>query len=79
MHCLSDTFARLFACLPAFQNIAQMYQISNAYYDVIGINARLTDKEENIIGIIETQQQESMSSTVNKLLNLSKKKLGNFM
>ena len=61
------------------QKAAQMYQISNAYYDVIGINARLTDKEENIIGIIETQQQESMSSTVNKLLNLSKKKLGNFM
>lgn len=61
------------------QKASQMYNLSNAYYNIIGINTRLTDKEENIISIIEAQQQDHLPSTVDKLLNLSKKKLGNFM
>lgn len=58
---------------------SELYYLSNAYYTTIGINTRLTDKEQNIIDIIESKQHENMQGSVGKLLNLSKKKIGNFM
>jgi len=58
---------------------SELYYLSNAYYSTIGINTRLTDKEQNIIDIIESKQHENMQGAVGKLLNLSKKKIGNFM
>lgn len=58
---------------------SELYYLSNAYYSTIGINTRLTDKEQNIIDIIESKQHENMQGSIGKLLNLSKKKIGNFM
>lgn len=44
---------------------------SNAYYARIGINQDLTGKEQEIIGMIESKQEEELPETVSKLLHLS--------
>lgn len=56
------------------QKAATLYGLSNAYYRTIGINTSLTNKELDIISIIESKQEENMPDTVGRLLNLSKKK-----
>jgi len=53
---------------------SELYGRSNSYYNTIGINTRLTDKELNIIKIIESKQEENMPDTIGRLLNLSRKK-----
>ena len=58
---------------------SELYYLSNAYYNTIGINARLTEKEQNIIDIIESKQRENVQNSVDRLLNLSKKKTANFL
>lgn len=58
---------------------SELYYLSNAYYNNIGINARLTEKEQNIIDIIESKQHENIQNSVDRLLNLSKKKTANFL
>ena len=58
---------------------SELYYLSNAYYTTIGINAHLTEKGRNIIEIIESKQRENTQTSVDRLLNLSKKKIGNFM
>jgi len=58
---------------------SELYYLSNAYYNTIGINARLTEKEQNIIDIIESKQHENIQNSVDRLLNLSKKKSANFL
>lgn len=58
---------------------AELYYLSNAYYNTIGINTRLTEKEKSIIDIIESKQRENIPNAIDKLLNLSKKKLSNFL
>ena len=55
------------------QKAARLYDLSNSYYNTIGINTHLTPKELDIINIIESKQEENMPDTVNRLLNLSKK------
>ena len=44
---------------------------SKRYYDLIGVNADLSSKEQDIITIIEQNQDQNMPTTVAKLLNLS--------
>ncbi len=56
------------------QKAASLYNLSNNYYNTIGINTRLTNKELDIIHIIEAKQEENMPDTIQKLLNLSKQK-----
>ena len=73
----NEKLAQYFEQQGNIQKAAQMYNLSNSYYNTIGINTRLTDREMSIIDIIESQQQEHMPDMVSKLLNLSKQKLGN--
>lgn len=56
------------------QRAASLYNLSNSYYNTIGINTRLTNKELDIIHIIEAKQEENMPDTIQKLLNISKQK-----
>ena len=62
-----------------FNKASELYYLSNAYYNTIGINTNLTEKEKSIIEIIESKQHENIQNAVDKLLNLSKKKAGNFL
>lgn len=56
------------------QKASRLYNLSNSYYNTIGINTHLTPKELDIINIIEAKQEENMQDTVGRLLNLSRKK-----
>jgi hypothetical protein len=56
-----------------------LYNYGTNYYNSIGINRELTLKEEEIIGIIESKQQEDIAETINKLLNLSGQRNNNYM
>ncbi len=56
------------------QKASALYGLSNSYYNTIGINTRLTNKELDIINIIEQKQEENMPDTIGRLLNLSRKK-----
>ena len=47
---------------------------SEDYYALIGIDALLSPKEQNIIDIIEEKQDETMGEIIGKLMNLSRKK-----
>lgn len=56
------------------QRAASLYNLSNSYYNTIGINTHLTNKELDIVSIIESKQEENMPDTIQKLLNYSKMK-----
>lgn len=58
---------------------SELYYLSDSYYNTIGINTTLTEKERNIIDIIESKQHENIQNSVDRLLNLSKKKTANFL
>ena len=51
-----------------------MKKNSQKYYDMIGIDAELSQKEKDIIAIIEEKQTDTMPETIAKLLDLSRKK-----
>ena len=48
-----------------------LFNYGNDYYESIGITKELTQKEEEIIDIIESRQQENIETTISKLLNIS--------
>lgn len=49
---------------------ANLYNSSNDYYTTVGINEDLTSREQDIIEIIESKQDEDMPATINKLLSV---------
>ncbi len=49
---------------------ANLYNSSNDYYTKVGINEELTSREQDIIEIIESKQDEDMPETINKLLSV---------
>lgn len=49
---------------------ANLYNSSNDYYTTVGINEDLTSREQDIIEIIESKQDEDMPETINKLLSV---------
>lgn len=53
---------------------SSLYSYSNDYYSSIGINQDLTVKERDIIGIIESKQQEDLPDTISKLLHISRQR-----
>ncbi len=53
---------------------SSLYSYSHNYYSSIGINQELTVKEHDIIGIIESKQQEDLPDTINKLLHVSRQR-----
>ena len=58
---------------------ANLYNKSNDYYATIGINQDLTGREEEIINIIESKQEEDMPSTISKLLNMGMNRRSGYM
>lgn len=58
---------------------ANLYNKSNDYYATIGINQDLTGREEEIINIIESKQEEDMPATISKLLNMSMNRRSGYM
>ncbi len=52
---------------------AKMYNESKRYYDSIGINNDLSSRESDIIGIIESKQEENLHSIVAQLLHRDEK------
>lgn len=51
-----------------------LHDYGTNYYSSIGINQELTPKEQEIISIIESKQKEDLPDTINKLLNISRKR-----
>ena len=49
---------------------ANLYNSSNDYYAQVGINEELTSREQDIIDIIESNQEQDMPETINKLLSV---------
>ena len=49
---------------------ANLYNSSNDYYAKVGINEELTSREQDIIDIIESKQEQDMPETINKLLSV---------
>ena len=47
------------------------FEYGDKYYSSIGINQDLTPKEHDIIGIIESKQEEDLPNTIERLLNVS--------
>ena len=58
---------------------AKFYNSSNDYYATIGINEDLTAREQEIIHIIESNQENEMPNTINKLLNLAVQRQRSYM
>ncbi len=58
---------------------ANLYNKSNDYYATIGINQDLTGREEEIINIIESKQEEDMPATISKLLNMNMNRRSGYM
>lgn len=52
----------------------QMYNMSNDYYDAIGINKGLTMREKEIVKVIESKVDDEVQDTVNRLLKIPAQK-----
>lgn len=58
---------------------ARLYNSSNDYYATIGIHQDLTGREQEIINIIESKQDDDMPNTISKLLNVASQRRRSYM
>lgn len=57
---------------------ANLFNYGNDYYNSIGITRDLTAREEEIIEIIESKQEEDIETTIGKLLSISSQRRANY-